>query len=103
MKENGIGRPSTRANIIETLFRRKYIGKNKRKLLPTEVGIQLIQLIENPTLKSPALTGQWEKKLRDIERGDYSSSEFIAEMKELVVTLTDEVRMSNPTQTKNKR
>lgn len=100
MKENGIGRPSTRANIIETLFRRKYIEKKKKKLLPTEVGIQLIQLIENPTLKSPALTGQWEKKLREIEDGSYSASNFIAEMKELVTTLTDEVRMSNPAHSK---
>ncbi|MFT6715466.1 MAG: DNA topoisomerase-3 [Saprospiraceae bacterium] len=100
MKDNGIGRPSTRANIIETLFRRKYIEKNKKKLLPTSVGIKLIQLIENPTLKSPALTGQWEKKLREIEDNKYSSSDFIKEMKELVTNLTDEVRMSNPAHTK---
>lgn len=96
MKENGIGRPSTRANIIETLFRRKYLQKAKKKLLPTEIGIQLIQLIENPTLKSPALTGQWEKKLREIEDKKYAPEHFILEMKELVAKLTDEVRMSNP-------
>lgn len=100
MKENGIGRPSTRANIIETLFRRKYIEKSKKKLLPTAIGIQLIQLIENPTLKSPALTGQWEKKLREIEDEKYSSQDFIQEMKNLVATLTDEVRMSNPAHVK---
>ncbi len=100
MKENGIGRPSTRANIIETLFRRKYIEKSKKKLLPTEVGINLIQLIENPTLKSPSLTGQWEKKLREIEDKTYKSSDFISEMKTLVATLTDEVRLSNPAEAK---
>ena len=100
MKDNGIGRPSTRANIIETLFRRKYIEKSKKKILPTDVGIQLIQLIENPTLKSPALTGQWEKKLREIEDNQYQASDFINEMKVLVADLTDEVRMSNPANAK---
>ena len=84
MKENGIGRPSTRANIIETLYRRKYIEKKKRNILPTETGIKLIQLIDNPTLKSPRLTGQWEKKIKDIESGTYTSSEFIGEMRKLV-------------------
>lgn len=100
MKENGIGRPSTRANIIETLFKRKYIEKKKKKLLPTDIGIQLIQLIENPTLKSPALTGQWEKKLREIEDKKYSEEGFVQEMKNLVSSLADEVKMSNPAQSK---
>ena len=93
MKENGIGRPSTRANIIETLFKRKYIEKQKKKILPTETGIQLIQLIENPTLKSAELTGQWEKKLREIEDQKYTSEDFIEEMRALVQALVSEVQM----------
>lgn len=100
MKENGIGRPSTRANIIETLFRRKYVEKKKKNLRPTEVGIKLIQLIENPTLKSPRLTGEWEKKMRDIESGTYSSDEFIGGMRSLVKDLVEEVISSNPHKTK---
>ncbi len=96
MKENGIGRPSTRANIIETLFRRKYIEKKKKNILPTEVGIKLIQLIDNPTLKSPRLTGQWEKKMKDIEAGEYSSDEFIDGMRHLVDDLVKEVSAVNP-------
>lgn len=96
MKENGIGRPSTRANIIETLFRRKYIEKKKKNILPTEVGIKLIQLIDNPTLKSPRLTGQWEKKMKDIEAGEFSSDEFIGGMRKLVNDLVHEVSAVNP-------
>ena len=96
MKENGIGRPSTRANIIETLFRRKYIEKKKKNILPTEVGIKLIQLIDNPTLKSPRLTGQWEKKMKDIESGEFSSDEFIGGMRKLVNDLVKEVSAVNP-------
>lgn len=96
MKENGIGRPSTRANIIETLFRRKYIEKKKKNILPTEVGIKLIQLIDNPTLKSPRLTGQWEKKMKDIEAGEFSSNEFIGGMRKLVDELVREVSAINP-------
>lgn len=96
MKENGIGRPSTRANIIETLFRRKYIEKNKKSMRATDVGIKLIQLIENPTLKSARLTGQWEKKMRDIENGNYSADEFIGGMRSLVEDLVKEVVASNP-------
>lgn len=71
MKENGIGRPSTRANIIETLFRRKYIKRNKKQVLPTVTGIQLIDIIRNDLLKSAELTGLWEKQLKDIEKGKY--------------------------------
>ena len=96
MKENGIGRPSTRANIIETLFRRNYIEKKKKAILPTEIGIKLIQLIDNPTLKSPSLTGQWEKKIKDIEAGKFSSSEFIGGMRKLVNDLVHDVSSINP-------
>ncbi|MBI34982.1 MAG: DNA topoisomerase III [Flavobacteriales bacterium] len=96
MKENGIGRPSTRANIIETLFRRNYIEKKKKTILPTEIGIKLIQLIDNPTLKSPRLTGQWEKKMKDIEAGEFSSDEFIGGMRKLVSDLVNEVSAINP-------
>jgi DNA topoisomerase-3 len=95
MKENGIGRPSTRANIIETLFKRTYIEKKKKKILPTEKGIALIQTIENPVLKSAALTGAWEKKLRDIENETYNAEHFIDEMKALVDDLVKGVVSSN--------
>ncbi len=93
MKENGIGRPSTRANIIETLFRRKYTIRRKKQVLPTEVGIQLIDTIENELLKSAELTGQWEKKLKEIENGSYNAAEFIHNMKKMVDDLVTEVRM----------
>ena len=66
MKENGIGRPSTRAAIIETLFRRKYIERKRKNILPTDTGVKLIDTINNPMLKSAEMTGQWEKQLRDI-------------------------------------
>ncbi len=92
MKENGIGRPSTRANIIETLFRRKYIKRNKKQVLPTPTGIQLIDTITNDLLKSAELTGQWEKQLKDIEKGTYSAGMFIANMKKMVDDLVYEVR-----------
>jgi DNA topoisomerase-3 len=97
MKANGIGRPSTRANIIETLFRRKYAKRNRKQLIPTEVGIQLISTIQNKLLKSAELTGQWEKQLKDIENGDYSAGRFIHEMKQMVEELVTEVRMENVT------
>ncbi|MDO1500562.1 DNA topoisomerase 3 [Winogradskyella maritima] len=92
MKENGIGRPSTRANIIETLFRRKYIKRNKKQILPTVTGIQLIDTIQNDLLKSAELTGQWEKQLKDIEKGEFSASQFIKGMKRMVDALVYEVR-----------
>lgn len=92
MKENGIGRPSTRANIIETLFKRKYIKRNKKQLLPTVTGIQLIDTIQNELLKSAELTGQWEKQLKDIEKGEYSAGAFIKNMKRMVDALVYEVR-----------
>ncbi|WP_298757636.1 type IA DNA topoisomerase [uncultured Psychroserpens sp.] len=92
MKENGIGRPSTRANIIETLFKRQYIKRNKKQILPTVTGIALIDTIQNELLKSAELTGLWEKQLKDIEKGEYSASLFIKNMKKMVDELVYEVR-----------
>ena len=93
MKENGIGRPSTRANIIETLFRRKYAKRIRKQIHATETGIQLIDIIQNQLLKSAELTGQWEKKLKEIEAGNYKAGKFIIEMKTMVDNLVTEVRM----------
>ena len=84
MKENGIGRPSTRASIIETLFKRKYIYRQRKSILPSQAGIDLIATINEPLLKSAKLTGLWESKLRRIERGDYAPADFIAELKQMV-------------------
>ena len=84
MKENGIGRPSTRAAIIETLFKRRYIRKERKSISPTLAGIQLIDTIHEPLLKSASLTGLWEKKLREIERGEYSAAQFIDELKKMI-------------------
>ncbi len=92
MKENGIGRPSTRANIIETLFKRNYISRQRKNLVPTITGIQLIKTINNELLKSVELTGIWEKKLRQIEKGEYDPHLFLNEMKEMVTDLTKEVK-----------
>lgn len=92
MKENGIGRPSTRASIIETLFRRNYIVRNKKQIHPTSTGIELIRTIRNKLLKSAELTGNWEKKLKEIERGDYHAASFIRQMKKMVDQLIYEVR-----------
>lgn len=92
MKENGIGRPSTRANIIETLFKRKYIVRNKKQLLPTTTGIQLIDTIQNELLKSAELTGRWEKRLKEIEQGTFNAGTFINNMKKMVDDLVYEVR-----------
>ncbi len=92
MKENGIGRPSTRAGIIETLFKRTYIVREKKNIIPTPTGIQLIDTIENDLLKSVELTGLWEGKLRRIERGDYQSSDFLMEMKSMVESLVSDVK-----------
>ncbi|WP_026977380.1 DNA topoisomerase 3 [Flavobacterium tegetincola] len=93
MKENGIGRPSTRANIIETLFKRQYIVRNKKQLLPTPTGVQLIDTIQNELLKSAELTGSWEKQLKDIEKGTFTASAFIRNMKQMVDHLVSEVRL----------
>ena len=95
LKQNGIGRPSTRANIIETLFRRKYIFRDKKKIVANPTGIDLIQIIENELLKSAELTGQWEKKLRQIEEGSYEISAFMAEMKEMVTEIVQQVKQSS--------
>ncbi|MBW1296984.1 type IA DNA topoisomerase [Aquimarina litoralis] len=92
MKENGIGRPSTRANIIETLFKRKYIERNKKQILPTTTGIQLIDTIQNKLLISAELTGRWEKQLKEIEKGAFHAGAFIKNMKQMVDHLVYEVR-----------
>ncbi|WP_022823336.1 type IA DNA topoisomerase [Hymenobacter norwichensis] len=92
MKENGIGRPSTRAAIIETLFKRGYIIREKKKILPTATGVELIGLIRNPTLKSAELTGQWERKLRQIESGNLDAGLFLDELKQLVREMVQEVK-----------
>lgn len=92
MKENGIGRPSTRANIIETLFKRKYIIRKRKNLVPTLTGIQLIDNIKVDILKSVELTGQWEKKLRQIENGEYEAKQFIDEMKVMLTELVQQVK-----------
>ncbi|SEJ67215.1 DNA topoisomerase-3 [Dyadobacter koreensis] len=91
LKDNGIGRPSTRANIIETLFKRKYIEKKKKNLFATQTGIDLIDTIQNELLKSAELTGNWERKLRLIEKGEYSMDTFKQELIQMVVDLTKEV------------
>jgi len=84
LKENGIGRPSTRASIIETLFKRQYIRKERKNLLPTPTGTALIDLIHVDLLKSASLTGLWEKKLRQIERKEYNATQFLEELKTMV-------------------
>ncbi len=94
MKENGIGRPSTRANIIETLFKRNYITKSKRNLHATEVGINLIETISYELLKSAELTGQWEYKLRQIERKELSTEAFLEELKAMLNHLVQETMIS---------
>lgn len=95
MKENGIGRPSTRAAIIETLFKRRYIRKDKKNLIATQTGIDVIHVIHEELLKSPELTGQWEKKLRQIERGEYEAGQFISELKQMVVDIIQSVMSDN--------
>lgn len=92
LKENGIGRPSTRAAIIETLFKRNYIRKERKNLIPTETGLELIATINSDLLKSAELTGVWEKKLREIERGKYTAKEFLQELKLMVCDLVREVK-----------
>ena len=87
MKENGIGRPSTRAAIIETLFKRRYIRKEKKNLIATPTGVELIQLIHEELLKSAELTGIWEKKLREIEKRSYDAATFISELKQMVTEI----------------
>ena len=91
MKENGIGRPSTRAAIIETLFKRRYIRKERKNLVATPTGIELIDLIHEDLLKSCELTGIWEKKLRDIEAHKYDAQQFISELKQQVTDIVRDV------------
>ena len=95
MKENGIGRPSTRAAIIETLYKRRYIRKDKKNLVATQTGIDVIQVIHEELLKSPELTGQWERKLRMIEKGEYDAPTFISELKQMVVDIIKSVMSDN--------
>ena len=95
MKENGIGRPSSRAGIIETLFKRHYIKRERKRLIATPTGIELIDLIREELLKSCELTGIWEKKLRDIEHQKYDAQQFINELKQQVADIVHEV-MSDP-------
>lgn len=92
LKENGIGRPSTRAAIIETLFKRNYVRKEKKNLLATITGVQLIQTIQEELLKSAELTGIWENKLRQIERNQYDTKVFIDELKQLLTQIVMNVR-----------
>ena len=95
MKENGIGRPSTRASIIETLFKRNYIKKVRKSLEPTPTGIELIGLIHEDLLKSAELTGIWEKKLREIEQHKYEARQFLDELKQMVTEIVTTVMLDN--------
>lgn len=95
LKENGIGRPSTRAAIIETLFRRNYIRKERKSLWATPTGVELIGLIHEELLKSAELTGLWEKKLRQIERHEYEARTFLEELKQMVTELVNTVLRDN--------
>lgn len=95
LKENGIGRPSTRAAIIETLFKRHYIRKERKNLIPTPTGMELIQLIHEELLKSAELTGIWEKKLREIEKKSYDAATFLNELKQMVTDIVNCVLRDN--------
>lgn len=92
MKENGIGRPSSRAGIIETLLKRGYIRREKKNIISTSIGRDLMSVIKSRMLKSPELTGQWEKKLRDIEAGRYRLNDFMRELEQQLRNIIDEVR-----------
>ena len=95
MKENGIGRPSSRASIIETLFKRHYIRRDKKRLVATATGIELIDMIKEDLLKSCELTGIWEKKLRDIEHKKYDPAQFVDELKQQITEIVREVLADN--------
>lgn len=95
MKENGIGRPSTRAAIIETLFKRNYIRKERKNLIATPTGVELVQLIHEELLKSAELTGIWEKKLREIEKKTYDARQFLEELKQMVSEIVMSVLSDN--------
>ena len=91
LKENGIGRPSSRAGIIETLFKRHYIRRERKNLVATPTGIQLIDTIKEELLKSCELTGIWEKKLRDIEKRQYDAAQFVDELKKQITDIVNDV------------
>jgi len=91
LKENGIGRPSTRAAIIETLFKRNYIVRERKSLQPTNTGVELIHIIREEVLKSAELTGIWEKRLREIEKGTYEPRQFLDELKEMLSSIVGQV------------
>lgn len=95
LKENGIGRPSTRAAIIETLFKRNYIRKERKNLIATPTGVELVQLIHEELLKSAELTGIWEKKLREIEKKTYDARQFLEELKQMVSEVVMSVLSDN--------
>ena len=95
LKENGIGRPSSRAGIIETLFKRHYIRRKRKNLEATETGIALIDTIREKLLISAELTGIWEKKLRDIEHKKYDAGQFINELKEQINNIVNDVLADN--------
>ena len=95
LKENGIGRPSSRANIIETLFKRRYIKRERKNIVATPTGIELIDTIKEDLLKSCELTGIWEKKLRDIEHRKYDAGQFINELKQQITTIVNDVLADN--------
>ncbi len=95
LKENGIGRPSSRAGIIETLFKRHYIKRQRKNLMATPTGIELIDTIHEELLKSCELTGIWEKKLRDIEHKKYDPAQFINELKAQITEIVNGVLSDN--------
>ncbi|MBQ6062643.1 MAG: DNA topoisomerase 3 [Prevotella sp.] len=97
LKENGIGRPSSRAGIIETLFKRHYIRRERKNLIATPTGIELIDIIKEELLKSCELTGIWEKKLRDIEHRKYDAAQFVDELKQQITTIVNDVMRENNT------
>lgn len=98
LKENGIGRPSSRASIIETLFKRKYIQRNRKRIIATPLGIQLIDIIKEKLLTSCELTGIWEKKLRDIEHQKYDAAQFVNELKIQINQIVNDVLRDNSRQ-----
>ena len=98
LKENGIGRPSSRASIIETLFKRKYIQRNRKRIVATPLGIQLIDIIKEKLLTSCELTGIWEKKLRDIEHQKYDAAQFVNELKIQINQIVNDVLRDNSRQ-----
>ena len=95
LKENGIGRPSSRANIIETLFKRRYIRRERKNIVATPTGMELIDTIKEELLKSCELTGIWERKLRDIEHKKYDAGQFINELKQQITTIVNDVLADN--------